>query len=333
MDKSKNIDVINNMNANYKRFEFDFISKRMIFLVIACAVFLTGIISFFTRGFNWDIDFVGGTILEYNIGRDLTVSDVDDIKDVAAAILGANRVSSVVRSGNPPQQVIIKTQQIETEERNAVFEALAEKYGLTTNDIFSSSNVAATVGEALTKSTILSVVIASILMLIYVTFRFDFKSGLATVICLLFDLYVMLTVYSLLQISMNIAVIAAFLTILGYSINATIIIFDRVRENMKLKKGTETKFSDIVNLSLSQTLARSVNTTLTTFLALIVLFIFGVPSIRTFILPLIVGITSGLFSSICLSGSLWNFLKGIGDNKGDNKAGPQTKAKVKAKAK
>ncbi|MCL1793747.1 MAG: protein translocase subunit SecDF, partial [Oscillospiraceae bacterium] len=113
-----------------------------------------------------------------------------------------------------------------------------------------------------------------------------------------------------LQISMNIAVIAAFLTILGYSINATIIIFDRVRENVKLKKGTGAKFSDIINISLSQTVARSVNTTITTFLPLIMLFIIGVPSIRTFVLPLIVGITSGLFSSLCLSGQLWNLFKG-----------------------
>ena len=325
-DKSKNIDVINNLNANYKQRTFDFVSKRIIFLIIAGAVFVTGMISFFARGFNWDIDFVGGTIMEYNIGRDLSVADVDDIRALAVETLGANKVSSVVRSGNPPQQVIIKTQQIENEERNTVFEALAEKYGLTTNDIFSSNNVAATVGEALTRSTVLSVLIASILMLVYVTFRFDFKSGLATVICLLFDLFVMLTFYSLLQISMNIAVIAAFLTILGYSINATIIIFDRVRENMKLKKGTASKFSDIINISVSQTLARSVNTTITSYFVLIVLFILGVPSIKTFILPLIVGITSGLFSSICLSGPLWNFLKGD-----ESKAAAKPKAKANAK--
>ena len=312
-EKNKNIDAINNINKNYRPVSVDFVAKRWVFLIIACAVFVTGMVSFFVRGFNWDIDFVGGTIMEYNIGRDLTLSDRDDIENLVKEVIGADMVSSVVRSGTPAQQVVIKTKEIDSGKRDAVFEILAEKYDLTKDDIYSANNVNPTVGEALTRSTVLSVVIASVLMLIYITFRFDFKSGLSTVICLLFDLFVMLTVYSLLQISMNIAVIAAFLTILGYSINATIIIFDRVRENMKLKRGTGTKFAEIINLSLSQTLARSFNTTITTFLTLIMLFILGVPSIRTFVLPLIVGITSGLFSSLCLSGQLWNFLKGSED--------------------
>ena len=316
-DRSDNINAINNSNKNYKQFKFDFVAKRMIFLIIAGVIFVTGMISFFARGFNWDIDFVGGTIMQYNIGRDLGASDIDDIRSAVVDILGANMVSSVVRSGNPAQQVVIKTQDIDTDKRNEIFESLAQKYNLTTDDIYEAKNVNPTVGETLTRSTILSVLIAAVLMLIYITIRFEWRSGLATVLCLLFDLFVMLTVYSLLQISMNIAVIAAFLTILGYSINATIIIFDRVRENVKLKKGTNAKFAEIINISLSQTMARSINTTITTFFVLIVLFIIGVPSIRTFILPLIVGIASGLFSSLCLAGQLWNFLKGSEDKEKD----------------
>jgi preprotein translocase SecF subunit len=286
----------------------------MIFLIVAAAVLVTGMISFFVRGFNWDIDFVGGTVLHYNIGRNLSDSDIADARDLVRGAIGAGIEFSITRSGNPAREVIIKTlEDIDSETRDSVFAAFAEKYDLTENDRYMSNNVSPTVGETLTRSTILSVVIASVLMLIYITFRFDFKSGLSTVICLLFDLFVMLTVYSLLQISMNVAVIAAFLTILGYSINATIIIFDRVRENMRLKRGVKVKFSEIINTSLSQTIARSVNTTITTFFVLIVLFIIGVPSIRTFVLPLIVGIASGLFSSLCLAGQLWNFLKGSED--------------------
>jgi len=310
-DKSNNINVINNLNKNYKQFTFDFVAKRMIFLIIAGVVFVTGMVSFFVRGFNWDIDFVGGTILHYNIGKNLDDSDISDARSLVREVIGTDIEFTVSRSGSPAQEVIIKTiEDIDSETRDNVFAAFAEKYNLTPDDRYMSNNVNPTVGETLTRSTILSVVIASVLMLIYVTFRFDFKSGLATVICLLFDLFVMLTVYSLLQISMNVAVIAAFLTILGYSINATIIIFDRVRENMKLKRGTNVKFAEIINVSLSQTMARSVNTTITTFFVLIVLFVIGVPSIRTFVLPLIVGIASGLFSSLCLAGQLWNFLKG-----------------------
>ena len=308
-DKNKNINLINNMNANYKPFNFDFVAKGKIFLIIIGVVFLTGMISFFARGFNWDIDFVGGTILEYNIGKDLEISDVNEIENLVKDTIGAENFSSVVRSGNPAQQVIIKTQQIDTNQRNAVSEALSAKYSSTPDEIFvRANNVNPTVGGALTRSTILSVLIAAVLMLVYITFRFDFKSGLATVLCLVFDMFVMLTVYSLLQIPMNVVVIAAFLTIMAYSINATIIIFDRIRENMKLKK--DSPFSEIVNLSINQTIARSLNTTFTTFLVLIVLFILGVTSIRDFVLPLIVGITSGLFSSVCLSGLLWNLFKG-----------------------
>jgi len=305
-DKTKNIDAINNMNKDYKPVVFDFIAKRKIFLIIACAVFVTGMVSFFTRGFNWDIDFLGGTILEYDLKQDIEVADLNKIEKLIEDIVG-ERPSSVVKSGT--QGVVIKTKDIDSDTRTAISEGLQNEYDSSADDS-KFSNVNPTVGEALTRSTILSVVIASVLMLIYITFRFNFKSGLATVLCLLFDLFVMLTFYSLLQISMNTAVIAAFLTLLGYSINATIIIFDRVRENVKLKKGGGMKFADIVNLSVSQTLARSLNTTITTAAVLLCVFILGVPSIRTFVLPLMVGITSGLFSSICLAGSLWSLFRG-----------------------
>jgi preprotein translocase subunit SecF len=310
-NSEKNTEEINNINKSYKPFEFDVVSRGKIFAVIAGAVFILGIVSFFVFGFNWDIDFVGGTILEYNIGEDLSVSDVTKIENLVNATIGADMVSSVVRSGNPPQQIVIKTQVIESHQRNAIFEALAEEYGITEEAIFKADNVDPTVGSALTRRTILSVIIASGLMLLYVTFRFDFKSGLATVLCLLFDLFVMLTFYSILQIPMNVVVIAAFLTILAYSMNATIILFDRVRENVKLEKGRNTGFAAIVNKSVCQTVVRSINETITTFFVLILLFIIGVTSVQNFVLPLIVGIASGFFSSICLAGPLWNLFGGV----------------------
>jgi len=307
-DKTKNIDAINNMNKNYRLINFDFVKHSRIFFIVVAAIFITGIVSFFVLGFNLDIDFVGGTIMEINIGRDLTVSDTDDVTAQVEGVLGPNMVSSVVRSGTPAQQVLIKTKSLTTEQRDAVFKALADKYNLTEKDIYASNNVNPTVGDALRNSAIMAVLFAAVLMLIFITIRFNFRSGLAAVLSLLFDLYVMLTFYSLFQESMNTASIAAFLTILGYSINATIILFDRIRENVKLKKGA--KFSDTVNLSIAQTFARSVNTTLTVFITLVVLFILGVPSIRNFILPLIIGVVSGLFSSVCLSGPMWSFFKG-----------------------
>jgi len=309
-DKTQKTDVINNLNKNYKQFSFDFIKNRNIFFIITAVIFVVGLVSFFVRGFNWDIDFVGGTIMEFNIGKNLESSDLDEIRECVVDVLGSGMVSSVVRSGTPPQQVIIKSKHVETEQRNRVYDALSAKYDLTTDDIYRSFNVNPTVGAALTKNAILSVSLAALLMLLYITVRFEVRSGIASVLCLIFDLYVMLAFYSLFQVSMDSAVIAAFLTILGYSINATIITFDRVRENVKLKKGSGMKFNEIVNISINQTLARSINTTLTVLMTIACVMILGVASIRTFVLPLFVGISSGMFSSICLSGPLWDLFTG-----------------------
>ena len=304
MDNNKA--VINNLNKEYKQLSFDFVGKRNIFFIIIGAIFIVGMISFFTIGFNWDIDFVGGTIMEYNINKDVTNEDINKVTDIVTETIGF-APSSVVKSGSPERQVVIKTKDITTDQRKAVFNALKEEYTMTEDDIYLSNSVNPTVGAELAKKTIIAVGLAVILMLVYITFRFDFFSGLSAIVCLIVNMFVMLTFYSLLQIPMNVTVIAAFLTILGYSINAIIVIFDRIRENVKLKKGAA--FKEVVNESTSQTLARSINTTVTTLLTITCVYIVGVPSIKAFALPLIVGIVAGLFSSICVSGPLWELIK------------------------
>ena len=300
--------VINNLNKEYKQFSFDFVGKRKIFFIIIAVIFIAGMVSFFTRGFNWDIDFLGGAIMEYNINKDATNEDIDKITELVTDTVGF-APSSVVKSGTPARQVVIKIKEIDTEQRTAIFNALKEEYTMTEDDIFMSNNVEPTVADALARNTIIAVVLAVVLMLVYITIRFDLFSGISAVLCLVHDMFIMLAFYSILQIPMNITVIAAFLTILGYSLNSTIIIFDRVRENVKLKKGTAAMFGQIVNDSINQTLARSMNTTITTLLVIICVYILGVPSIKSFVLPLIVGIVAGLFSSICISGSLWDLIK------------------------
>ena len=301
-DKSNNINVINDLNQNYKRITFDFVGNKKIFFLIIGVIFIVGMALFVFRGFNWDIDFVGGTILEYNLNKEVTTDDLDKVTKIVEDIIG-ERPSSVVQSGT--QGVTIKTRQIDTDNRSAISDALVAEYNVSLDDM-SASDVNPTVGKALTQRTIISVSLAIALMLIYITFRFTFWSGLATIICLTHDMFVTLIFYSLFQIPMNTSVIAALLTILAYSINATIIIFDRVRENMRLQKGTGYNFSDIVNQSISQTFLRSLNTTITTLLVLICVLILGVASIKAFVIPLIVGITAGLFSSVCLAAVLWD---------------------------
>ncbi|MCL2813932.1 MAG: protein translocase subunit SecF [Oscillospiraceae bacterium] len=306
MQGDKNEGVI--LKKDYKQLKIDFVGKRNIFFIIIGVVFLVGLVSFFVRGFNWDIDFVGGTVTEYNLNKDVSPDDLSDIEKMVTDTLGF-APSSVVRSGNPARQVVIKTRDISSEQRKAIFEALAGVYGMTEDDIYISNNVAPTVGQTLAQNTIIAVGLTVLLMLVYIVFRFEFYSGIAAILCLIFNVFVMLTFYSLSQIPMNMTVIAAFLTILGYSINTTIIIFDRIREDMKQKKGSGAQFKDVVNEGTNRTFARSVNTTITTLMTIICVYILGVPSIKAFVMPLIVGILAGLFSSVCLSGPLWDLIR------------------------
>ena len=171
-----------------------------------------------------------------------------------------------------------------------------------------------TIGASLTKTAIISVAVAVVLMLIYIWIRFELKSGIAAVLCLCHDLFVMFAVYSLFQIPVGSTIIAALLTILGYSINATIIVFDRVREN-KAKAEAGTPFSEVVNSGAHDTLARSINTTITTLFTIGMIYILGVDAIQNFALPLIIGIVAGLFSSVFMSGMIWNALDKLGKKK------------------
>ena len=364
---------------------FSFIKNRKTFFTIVAVVLVIGIASFFIRGFNVDIDFIGGTTIQLDMNKELSASDLDEIKakisamqigdapdklyyseveeeapveeavedesaesetadeavveeaadeaiadevvadeaaadevvaDEAAAdetatglptILVKPQVSTVQKAGEGTE-VIIKLLEIDTVTRDAVCNILAAEYGLDlTYDLMSVSNVGASVSADLRNAAIVASLIAIILMLVYISIRFEILSGLAAVICLAHDVFVMFAIYSLLQIPLNGTMIAAILTILGYSINATIIVFDRIRENVKLHN--KDKFEDNVDLSIKQTLTRSLNTTITTLFTIGLIYILGVDSIKQFALPIIAGIFAGLFSSVCLAGNLWALLK------------------------
>ena len=307
--KAENTQFINNENKEYKGYGFRYTKNKKIFAIISAVMVVVGLISFFVRGFNWDIDFVGGTILEYNIGKTLDVSDQENIERIVSEVTGQ---SGPIVQIMEERQISIKTLELTTAERDDIFRAVAAEYDITEDDIYRVEFIAPTVGAELRRTTIIAVLVAVALMLVYITIRFDFLSGVAGVLCLTHDMFLMLTFYSLLQIPMNTAVIAALLTILGYSINATIIVFDRVRENLRLSKNGA-NFSETVDTSINQTLFRSINTTITTLLTIITIYILGVTSIRNFVFPLIIGITGGLYSSVCLAGSLWDTFKKLSE--------------------
>ena len=291
---------------------FHFVKNRKVTLIILAAVLLVGVASFFIRGFNIDIDFSGGTEIQIDLGTEVTNDVCDNVNKIIAEKIGSDYVSSTTKSTANSTAAIIRTgtAALTTEQQATLQDALVEAYPNTDVDNIEITTIQATIGADLTKKAILSVVIAVALMLIYIWFRFELNSGIAAVVCLAHDLFVMFAVYSLFQIPINSNIIAALLTILGYSINATIIVFDRVRENKKLDGGVS-EFGDIVNKSVHNTMARSINTTITTLLTIGMIYIMGVDSIKDFALPLIIGIVAGLFSSVFVSGMLWDMLNKV----------------------
>ncbi len=281
---------------------FNIVQKKSIFALVSLLIVVAGIACYFINGgFNLDIDFAGGTEI-----------DVPNIKyDEKAIIKAFEKIENVdvssIQKVEETNGVLIKTKaDLSAKQTKQVKEVLADTFKV--KEDISVQSISATVGKELWKSAVTSILIAAILMLLYITFRFEVLSGIAAVVALVHDLAIMVSFYIIFRVPVNTSFIAALLTILGYSINATIVIFDRIRENSRLIK--KTSFADVVNTSIWQTLGRSINTSLTTLFTLVVLYIIGVQSIKEFALPLIVGIVAGTYSSVFISGPVWATLKG-----------------------
>lgn len=306
---------------------FHFINNKKITLIIVGAVLLVGILSFVIRGFNIGIDFTGGYEATIDLGETVTQEIADDIKNIITSekTLGTEYVNAVTYSETSVK--IESKAEMTAEQQNKMVELICEKYTKASTEV-DISNISAVIGTKMLWNALLAVAIAAVLMLVYIGFRFEVASGFAAVICLLHDLFVMLVVYSLFQMPITTSVIAAFLTILGYSINATIVVFDRIRENRKKFDGVS--FGDVVNTSIHETMGRSVNTTVTTLLTIGAIFVAcaiavivsptsNLDGLRDFAGTLIIGIGAGLFSSVFLSGMLWNALSGVFGKKAKKK--------------
>ena len=280
---------------------FNIVEKRKIFFSISLVVIIAGIIAMVAfGGLNADIDFTGGTTVYVDMGEAATENDVRDalkgVKDI--------KISSVQTAED--NQFIIRLNDVGTTVRDDITAALAEKYA--NSAVLQVDNVSPTVGSELWGNAAMALIIAIILMLIYISFRFELLSGLSAIIALAHDMLIMVSIYAIFRINVNTTFIAAMLTILGYSINATIVIFDRIRENSKFM--SKETFKDITNKSIWQTVARSINTSITTLIMIVVLYIFGVPSIKEFALPLMIGIVAGTYSSIFIAGPMWSLIRG-----------------------
>lgn len=292
---------------------FSFTKHFKVFAIISAVLIAAGLVGLIlslcgvSNVFNFDIDFVGGTTFEFQLDRTADKAVTDHVAELYEQALG-KKPSSVTSTGETG--VRIKALELTDAEVETVRDAVVQAYGVDVEKGYQVERVSASVGKDLTRSAFLASGVAVLLILLYIAIRFEFRSGIAAVIALIHDLLVMLSVYVIFRIPFNINFIAAALTILGYSINATIVVFDRVRENRKtMKTGS---FAVIVDTSIWDTMSRSINTTVTTLIVMLMLLIFGVSSIRNFALPICVGVLCGCYSSVCISGPLWNLLSRAG---------------------
>lgn len=287
---------------------FDFLGKKNICFCISGTIILVGIGSMIFNGMNGDmlnysLDFKGGTSTSVTFNENRTISDLEkDVKPVIAEITGDNDIQLTPVQGS--NEVVIKTRELNLEERTELYNKLEENFSID-QSLITNENISSTVSGEMRSAAIKAVIIAMVFMLLYIWFRFkDLKFAASAVTSLVHDVFILLTCYALFRWSVGNTFIACMLTIIGYSINAVIVIFDRIRENLAdMKKKDDLK--EVVNCSVSQTLSRSINTSFTTVLMVVILYILGVTSIREFALPLLVGILAGTYSSVCLASAFW----------------------------
>lgn len=282
--------------------------SKQCLMISAGIMVLALLLSLFGMGINVGIDFSGGMSMQYTMGEAVTQSDIEGVlngiglKDYAVSVQGTGKDSINIRIKAIDEDGVQGVQA-------SITEALQAKYPNAA--IYGDVNyVGPVAGATLLRNAFLSVLIAALCMLIYIAIRFDFNSGAAAVLGLVHDVLIMLSFMVILRsfVQMNSSFIAAMLTIVGYSINNTIIIFDRIRENAR-KMPSSMPRVDVVNRSIKECLGRTINTTLTTLVTIVCLYIFGVSSIREFALPIIVGIISGVYSANMINGYVWAFLE------------------------
>lgn len=291
--------------------KFDFIGKRYWWFALSALVVLPGLISMALQGFNLGIDFTGGTLLDLKFAQPVTVAQVRDVlKDFH--LEGSTIQLAAGAQAESSQNVFIRTRELDENERPALQADMKKKIG--DFDVLRVEKVGATIGGELARQAILALVVSWLLMIAYITYRFEFKFAVSAIIALIHDVFVVLGVFSLLRLEVDATFVAAILTIVGYSINDTIVIFDRIRENMKTHRKTES-FVDLVDRSIWQTMTRSIYTVVTVLFCSVALYVFGGETTRNFALALTIGFASGAYSSVCNASPIWVTLQEIAERR------------------
>lgn len=284
-------------------------AKRKIFFIISAVLILISIVSLAVKGLNYGIDFTGGTTLQFDLGKTKYSQTVEkELSEIVKKHAPEANSSDIVIQKSGEGAVSIKTIELSNEVSNALINDILEKYSLKQDNLLANEKVNGTVSGRLIGDSIKAIALAIILMLIYITIRFDFQSGTSAVLALAHDVIIMLGFYSVFGFTVSTSFIAAVLTIVGYSINATIIVFDRVRENNRtMRKAT---YDQIADNAIHSSYLRAINSSLTTLFTIGVLYVMGVDSIKEFALPIIVGIVAGTYSSLFIAGPFWSWWKG-----------------------
>ncbi len=291
----------------------DFLGKKAVFFVVSGAVIVAGFVfmginkASTGNPLNYSLEFIGGTSTNVTFPENRSIEDLDaNVVPVIEDISGDPNVQTQKVQGT--NEVIFKTRTLSVDQREELNEALAEQFGVDESGI-TAETISSTISSEMRSSAVLAILVSTVLMLIYIWFRFkDIRFGASSVLALLHDVLVVLAFYAIAKVSVGNTFIACMLTIVGYSINATIVIFDRVRENLQLA-GSKADLQQLVDRSVTQTLSRSIFTSLTTFIMVAALYVLGVSSIKEFALPLMVGIVCGAYSSVCLTGAMWYLMR------------------------
>jgi preprotein translocase SecF subunit len=295
----------------------NFIANRRKAYLVSTILVVAGVISLLLFGLNLGIDFTGGTVLHLNLGDDFSLTEVEEVLASFEELDGA--VIQIVQgrdlSGELTEEgLVIKASYIEEKRREELMDSLRTRWPNLDPADLRIESVGSVIGGELTRQALLSLAVAILLMVIYITIRFEFRFAVATIVALLHNVIVVVGIFSILRMEINVPFVAAILTVFGYSVNDTIVIFDRIRENIKLKRKSE--YVSVVNESINQNLMRSINTSLTTLFVLIALLIgfhyfIGSVDLIVFVVALILGVVVGTYSSIFIASPLWINLQDI----------------------
>ena len=284
---------------------FSIVKNYKIFFSITIIFLLIGFGSIVTRGFNLGIDFTGGSIVDLTFENPVNVAQVRDVlkeHDMGNSIIQLENSDGKTEANS----VLIRTGVVEDTELRATMNDLQSKLG--NYQIQRVEQVGATIGSELVQQAVMAIVLSWVLMIAYITFRFEFKFAIAAIIALIIDVLVVLSYFSLFQMEMDSSFVAALLTVVGYSVNGTIVIFDRIRENLKIHRRSES-LGEMVDNSIWQCMTRTIYTVATSLFAIVSIFLFGGETIHNFSFAMLVGFASGAYTSIFLAGPMWMFLK------------------------